>query len=161
MPLPTKTPPPKTFPFTDLPAKHCTDLVYFSSTSENTKRFVERLGRPVTRIPLHPRTEGMIRVHKPYILIVPTYGSGRVSKAVPPQVIAFLNDPVNRSLIRGVISSGNTNFGTEFCLAGEVISRKCKVPQLYTFELLGTEDDVRTVANGLNEFWANIQGESR
>ena len=27
------------------------DLVYFSSVSENTKRFVERLDRPAVRIP--------------------------------------------------------------------------------------------------------------
>lgn len=145
MPLPTETPPRKTFRFIDLPTESCTDLVYFSSASENTKRFVERLGRPATRIPLAPRAEGMIRVHKPYVLVVPTYGSGRVAKAVPPRVIAFLKDPVNRSLMRGVISSGNTNFGADFCLTGSVISRKCKVPQLYPFELLGTQDDVRTV----------------
>ncbi|MFZ0905310.1 MAG: class Ib ribonucleoside-diphosphate reductase assembly flavoprotein NrdI, partial [Mycobacterium sp.] len=28
-------------------------LVYFSSVSENTHRFVQKLGIPATRIPLH------------------------------------------------------------------------------------------------------------
>ncbi|MFJ2639362.1 class Ib ribonucleoside-diphosphate reductase assembly flavoprotein NrdI [Streptomyces sp. NPDC087511] len=128
-------------------------LVYFSSVSENTKRFVERLGLPAVRIPLHPRHEGMPRVTEPYVLIVPTYGGGDHGGAVPKQVIRFLNAPANRALIRGVIASGNTNFGADYCLAGRVISAKCGVPELYRFELLGTDRDVRAVREGLRGFW--------
>ncbi len=73
--------------------------------------------------------------------------------AVPKQVIKFLNHEPNRKLIRGVISAGNTNFGTAYCLAGEIIARKCKVPHMYKFELLGTPDDVRRVKQGLEDFW--------
>ena len=87
------------------------------------------------------------------MLIVPTYGGGNLKGAVPKQVIHFLNDEHNRSLLRGVISSGNTNFGTAFCLAGDIISQKCKVPYLYRYELLGTADDVARVREGLEEFW--------
>ena len=68
---------------------------------------------------------------------------------VPKQVIAFLNNPHNRSLIRGVIAAGNTNFGAEFCYAGDVVSRKCGVPYLYRFELMGTAEDVEAVRAGL------------
>lgn len=93
------------------------DLVYFSSVSENTKRFVERLGRPAVRIPLRPKKNGMIQVSHPYVLVVPTYGGGSLKRAVPKQVITFLNDPINRSFIRGVISSGNTNFGNAYCVS--------------------------------------------
>ena len=57
-------------------------------------------------------------------------------------MIKFLNNEHNRSLIRGVIAAGNSNFGPDFCLAGEVISRKCRVPHLYRFELMGDENDV-------------------
>ncbi|MFT3887949.1 MAG: class Ib ribonucleoside-diphosphate reductase assembly flavoprotein NrdI [Arachnia sp.] len=102
------------------------DLVFFSSVSENTRRFIERLGRPAVRIPLRPRRDGMIRVCRPFVLVVPTYGGGERSGAVPKQVIAFLNDPPNRALIRGVITAGNTNFGEHYCLAGPVISAKCR-----------------------------------
>ena len=72
---------------------------------------------------------------------------------VPKQVIAFLNNPHNRSLIRGVIAAGNSNFGAEFGYAGNVISRKCNVPFLYRFELMGTTDDVFAVLEGLADFW--------
>ncbi|SLM92406.1 Ribonucleotide reduction protein NrdI [Brachybacterium faecium] len=114
------------------------DLVYFSSVSGNTRRFVEKLDRPAAQIPLRPRLEGTLRATRPFVLVVPTYGSGRRSGAVPKQVITFLNDPDNRQLLRGVIAAGNTNFGEDYCLAGPVISAKCRVPVLYRFELLGT-----------------------
>ena len=137
-------------------------VVYFSSVSENTHRFVQKLELPAIRIPLH----GRITVHDPYVLILPTYGGGKVNGPdatpdphaggyVPKQVIAFLNDEHNRSLIRGVIAAGNTNFGAEFGYAGNVVSRKCNVPFLYRFELMGTTDDVFAVRAGLAEFWAD------
>jgi protein involved in ribonucleotide reduction len=130
-------------------------LVYFSSVSENTHRFVQKLGLDAIRIPLH----GRIQVGEPYVLVLPTYGGGHATPDinaggyVPKQVIAFLNDERNRSLLRGVIAAGNTNFGAEFCYAGEVVSRKCGVPYLYRFELMGTEDDVAAVRAGLADFW--------
>jgi protein involved in ribonucleotide reduction len=129
------------------------DLVFFSSVSENTRRFVDRLDRPAVRIPLRPRVEGLIRVARPFVLVVPTYGGGERAGAVPKQVISFLNDPANRALIRGVITAGNTNFGEHYCLAGPVISAKCQVPELYRFELLGTQRDVEHVNTGLTRFW--------
>lgn len=129
------------------------DLVFFSSISENTRRFVDRLDRPALRIPLRPRVEGLIRIARPFVLVVPTYGGGERAGAVPKQVISFLNDPANRALIRGVITAGNTNFGEHYCLAGPVISAKCGVPELYRFELLGTQRDVDHVNNGLTRFW--------
>ena len=62
-------------------------LVYFSSSSENTQRFIERLGLPAVRIPLNERER--IQVDEPYILIVPSYGGGGTAGAVPRQVIRF------------------------------------------------------------------------
>lgn len=140
-------------PVRELTAAQSPDLVFFSSVSENTLRFVERLDRPAVRIPLRPRLEGMVRVARPFVLVVPTYGSGARSGAVPKQVIAFLNDPANRALLRGVITAGNTNFGEDYCLAGPIISAKCGVPELYRFELLGTRRDVERVNEGLVRLW--------
>jgi protein involved in ribonucleotide reduction len=131
-------------------------LVYFSSVSGNTARFIEKLGRRSVRIPLHS-TDAPLVVDEPYVLLTPTYGGGQgrgeEKGAVPKQVIRFLNDPRNRSLIRGVISAGNTNFGEHFGLAGDIISRKCSVPHLYKLELFGTPDDVARVNEGLERWW--------
>jgi protein involved in ribonucleotide reduction len=130
-------------------------LVYFSSVSENTHRFVQKLGWSAMRIPLH----GRIEVDGPYVLVLPTYGGGHAipdiesGGYVPKQVIAFLNNEHNRSLLRGVIAAGNTNFGAEFGYAGDVVSAKCGVPYLYRFELMGTDEDVQRVREGLADFW--------
>ncbi|MCW2289126.1 class Ib ribonucleoside-diphosphate reductase assembly flavoprotein NrdI [Leucobacter luti] len=128
------------------------DLVYFSSVSGNTARFVEKLGRPAARIPLYPRDEPLV-VDEPFVLLVPTYGGGPETKAVPKQVIRFLNDERNRKHLRGVMAAGNTNFGEAYGIAGELIARKCRVPFLYRFELFGTPDDVTAVHEGLEQFW--------
>ena len=126
--------------------------MYFSSASENTHRFVGRLGYRSARIPLRRRDEPLT-VDEEYVLFVPTYGGGSVRGAVPKQVITFLNDPRNRSLCRGVIASGNTNFGEAYCLAGDIIASKLGVPFLYRYELLGTPTDVARVRQGLEDFW--------
>lgn len=125
-------------------------IVYFSSSSENTHRFVQRLGLPAVRIPLNERER--IQVDAPYILIVPSYGGGTAG-AVPRQAIRFLNDPHNRQRIRGVIAAGNRNFGDAYGRAGDVIAQKCGVPYLYRFELMGTPTDVDNVRKGVSEFW--------
>ncbi|WP_131063875.1 class Ib ribonucleoside-diphosphate reductase assembly flavoprotein NrdI [Raoultella planticola] len=126
-------------------------IVYFSSSSENTHRFVQRLGLPAVRIPLNERER--IQVDAPYILIVPSYGGGGTAGAVPRQAIRFLNDSHNRQRIRGVIAAGNRNFGDAYGRAGDVIAQKCGVPYLYRFELMGTPTDVDNVRKGVSEFW--------
>ncbi|MBS4100311.1 class Ib ribonucleoside-diphosphate reductase assembly flavoprotein NrdI [Tsukamurella paurometabola] len=133
-------------------------VVYFSSVSENTHRFVKKLGMRAVRIPV-TRAAEPLTVDEPFVLITPTYGGGKQATAVsgggyvPKQVIRFLNDQHNRSLIRAVIAAGNTNFGEEFCYAGNIISRKCRVPYLYRFELMGTTEDVERVRSGLVDFF--------
>lgn len=130
-------------------------VVYFSSATENTKRFVDKLGFPSKRIPLR-KSEPELLVTEPYVLVCPTYGggvgiTGETSRPVPTQVIRFLNNEHNRSLIRAVIAGGNTNFGPDFGKAGDIISQKCKVPYVYRFELMGNDEDVRIVRAGLKQ----------
>ncbi|NWJ24398.1 class Ib ribonucleoside-diphosphate reductase assembly flavoprotein NrdI [Rhizobium sp. RM] len=127
-------------------------IVYYSSRSENTHRFVQKLGGQALRLPIGTADETLL-VSEPYVLVTPTYGGGGTKGAVPKPVIRFLNEPANRNLIRGVIAAGNTNFGAAFASAGEIVSRKCAVPFLYRFELLGTEEDVANVTHGLERFW--------
>ncbi len=124
-------------------------LVYFSSKSENTHKFVEKVGFRSVRIPFSAE-ECIPSVREPYILLTPTYAGDQGQGAVPKQVIRFLNDPENRAWIRGVIASGNRNFGKYYAHAGDVISAKCKVPYLYRFELMGMPEDVDAVRDLLS-----------
>ncbi len=125
-------------------------VVFFSSRSNNTKRFVDKLACPSLRIPIDGSP---IQVNEEYILIVPTYagGKGDLKGAVPKQVIHFLNDRHNRQYCRAVIGSGNTNFGDTFALAGKIIAQKLAVPLLHQFELLGTAADVSLVKHYLKK----------
>ena len=127
-------------------------LVYFSSASGNTARFVTRLGLPAARIPITAADE-MPSLERPYVLICPTFADGEGRGAVPKQVIRFLNDPDRRALLRGVIATGNRNFGATFALSGKVISDKCNVPVLYRFELAGNDLDISRITAGLQKFW--------
>ena len=127
-------------------------IVYYSSTSENTHRFVEKLGMQSVRLPVDAGSAPP-QVDEPFVLVLPTYGGGGGKGAVPKPVIHFLNNPANRSLIRGVIAAGNTNFGTGYAIAGDIVAAKCAVPFLYRFELLGTDEDVANVRQGLERFW--------
>ncbi|MGK3708822.1 class Ib ribonucleoside-diphosphate reductase assembly flavoprotein NrdI [Arthrobacter sp. IK3] len=137
------------------------NLIYFSSTSENTHRFVRKLGIPAIRLPLKTKDDTVIAT-EPYVLVVPTYGGGGAKGAVPKQVIKFLNVESNRALIRGIIAAGNTNFHDSYCLAGDVIAAKLanddaaapsRTQVLYRFEIMGTPDDVEAVRTGLETFW--------
>ena len=96
-------------------------LVYFSSVSQNTARFIEKLGLRAERIPLFA-SEPMLLVDEPFVLVTPTYGGGQGRDeergAVPKQVIRFLNVEQNRTLIRGVIAAGNRPAGAVFSSLG-------------------------------------------
>lgn len=125
-------------------------IVYFSTKSGNTRRFVEKLGIDAVCIPMKA-SEPLPNIERPYVLICPTYSGDKGQNAVPPQVIRFLNEEKNRTLLLGVIAGGNRNFGEYYGQAGKVIAYKCQVPHLYTFELMGTSDDVINVQKGIKE----------
>ncbi|WP_417692758.1 class Ib ribonucleoside-diphosphate reductase assembly flavoprotein NrdI [Roseibium sp.] len=127
-------------------------LVYFSSASGNTHRLVERLALPAHRIPIKA-SEPMLKVEEPFVLVTPSYSDGEGRGAVHKQVIRFLNDADNRAQLRGVIASGNRNFGQYYAWAGKVIASKCQVPVLYHFEMAGTDTDVDRIQHGMKEFW--------
>ncbi len=127
-------------------------IVYFSSVTEFTHRFVEKLKLPAVSIPLKSSDAEQFIVENKFVLITPTYGAAGHG-FVPQQVIKFLNQEQNRQNLLGVISSGNINFLEDYAKAGNVISLKLNVPLLYKFELAGTTDDVNNVNKGLIKFW--------
>ena len=130
-------------------------LVYFSNYSENTKRFVEKLNGNAIRIPTRPSDAGTFTVDFEYILVVPTYGGGSEAPAIPKSVKIFLNNPSNRQLLRGVIGTGNTNFGEHYCKAADMISAKTGVPVIARVELLGTPEDVQAIKQRLEKLYGN------
>ena len=129
-------------------------LVYYSSSSEYTDRFVSKLRHPSRRLPLLTKEE-TLTIEEPFVLVTPTYGAGPNRGAVPKQVIKFLNIESNRRHLVGVIGAGNTSFGEEYCRAARKVAEKCNVPVLYRVELLGTPEEVEAVNLGLDKLCAS------
>lgn len=129
-------------------------IVYYSKTSGNTHRFVNKLGIPAIRIP-EDDTDALT-VARPFVLVVPTYAGGDGKGAVPVQVIRFLNDARNRKYLQGVISTGNRNFGAAFCLAGREIAWRCSVPELAKVEIFGTPEDVEESQSAITSLFASL-----
>lgn len=130
-------------------------IVYFSSVTENTKIFIERLPFASTRIHLRSHDE-RVEVDYPFIFVVPTYGGGRGEAAVPHQVKQFFSNPTHRELCVGVIGSGNLNFGEKYAIAGDILARKLGVPMLYRFELRGTKDDEKKLSKAIADNWLRL-----
>lgn len=130
-------------------------LVYFSNYSENTKRFVEKVTDAGIRIPIRSSDARNFTVDAEYVLVVPTYGGGSESPAIPKSVKIFLNNSHNRGLLRGVIGTGNTNFGEHYCKAADMISAKTGVPIIARVELLGTPEDVELIKQRLEILYGN------
>ena len=125
------------------------DIVYFSNYSGNTKRLVEKLNGTITRIPIDWNSSEPTSVSREYVLVVPTYGGGSEKSAIPRQVRHFLNIEQNRDLLRGVIGTGNTNFGDNYCKAADIISAKTGVPIIARVEIFGTDEDINKIKERL------------
>lgn len=130
-------------------------IVYFSSETGNTKKFVDKLKINSSRIPID--LNASLEISQDYVLFCPTYSGGfsEVKGSVPKQVIKFLNNKKNRDHCMAIVASGNTNFGDTYGLAGNVLQAKLKVPLLHVFELLGTKHDEEVVHQKINQLWNN------
>lgn len=126
-------------------------IVYFSSVSEMTRRFVEKLDVENVRIPLKWDQDDPLLVDEDYVLVVPSYGAGQRSDAVPKQVVKFLNVESNRQHCKYVCGGGSTNYGSKYCLGARVVAAKLQVPLVFTYELLGTPEDVSDFKQILDE----------
>lgn len=131
-------------------------IVYYSTSTNNTHAFVEKLGIESIRIP-KKASDPMPIVDRPYCLIVPTYKGGKditgeEESSVPKQVHRFLEEERNRNLAKLVIAGGNINFGEYYCIAGKEIQERYHIPYKYRFELRGNENDVKILKENLKTF---------
>ncbi|MED2737195.1 class Ib ribonucleoside-diphosphate reductase assembly flavoprotein NrdI [Bacillus toyonensis] len=116
-------------------------LIVYASKTGKVKSFINKLGMRAVEV------QDGITVQEPFVLITYTIGFGQV----PEEVQNFLED--NHKYLRGVISSGNRNWGSNFGKAGDIISQNYRladgsnVPLLHKFEMAGTNKDVEIVRN--------------
>ena len=117
---------------------------------------MEKLNGNTTRIPIDWDSTRPTVISNEYVLVVPTYGGGSEKSAIPRQVRHFLNIEQNRNLLRGVIGTGNTNFGEHFCKAADMISAKTGVPIIARVEIFGTDEDINTIKERLEILYGQL-----
>lgn len=76
---------------------------------------------------------------EPYFIF--TY-TDRIGEA-PSHVLDFLRN--NKELLRGVVASGNVNFGAAYCLSADKISKEFNVPIIRKLDLRGNSKDIEAI----------------
>lgn len=125
------------------------DVYYFSLTGQ-TKRLVSKLE---TKYHFEITDDNHLIAKQDFILIVPTYAeidtNGNYSQSVLDPVFDFMDE--NKDQCKGVIGTGNLNFGELFCWTATEISRDYDVPILLKLEFSGTDEEVKKINKLISE----------
>ena len=121
-------------------------IVYWSSNSGGTRRVAEALATDTVEISDYDGTS-------PYVLACPTYDQPR-GGFTPKPVQQFLEEYAH--LMVWVLGLGNRNFGEKYCQAAHDISKQFNVPVLWRIEIMGSEDDYRTIDDGMTQHWHTL-----
>lgn len=114
-----------------------TKIIYFTVTG-NIDKFIKKLNHDNVEL----ITDGL-KVSEPFVLITGTINFGEV----PKEVKKFLNE--NHQHLIAVAGSGNRNWGRNFAIAGDIISKRFNVPLILKFELSGNTHDVENFITGV------------
>ena len=121
-------------------------IVYWSSNSGGTRRVAEALATKAVELSDYDGTS-------PYVLMCPTYDQPR-GGFTPKPVQAFLEEYAH--LMVGVLGLGNRSFGDKFCMGAHDISKQFNVPVLWRIDIMGTNNDYRTIDTGMTQHWQTL-----
>lgn len=92
-----------------------------------------------------------LRINTPYLLMTYTDGFGEV----PLKVAQFLSQ--NASLCKGVVVSGNSNFGpTAFGRAGDIIASTYQVPLVCKLDVRGNQKNYETIQQFYDQTFSSL-----
>jgi protein involved in ribonucleotide reduction len=121
-------------------------MIVYTSRTGNVRYIVGELKLPSSEL-----KEGLV-INDPYLLFTYTDGLGEV----PKKVNDFLSIKNNQVNLKGIIVTGNVNFGDMFCFAADVISKEFHIPIIRKIDLRGTKQDVEEITKQYNKL---IKGE--
>lgn len=111
-------------------------MIAFASRTGNVRYIVSKLSAE------HIEISDDLIVDTPYLLITYTDGFG----TIPGKVSNFLEK--NASLCKGVVVSGNTNFGnTAYGAAGDKIAEMYQIPLIRKLDMRGNTQDYAAIQN--------------
>lgn len=111
------------------------NIVYDSKTG-NVERFINKLKTQTNWN--FTKNEKDLKIDQPFHFITFTTGFGNVPKTTEE----FLSR--NSSFLISISSSGNMNWGDNFAMAADIISKEYNIPILLKFELSGNTKEVET-----------------
>ena len=115
-------------------------VLYYSLTG-NCKAFLER-----SNITNYESIQNIDSINEPFIIMTGTINFGEA----PLPVLNFLSH--NSEYLKGVIASGNRNWGPNFSKAGDVIAEKYNVPLIMKFELRGSQKQINEFNERMIDF---------
>jgi len=111
-------------------------LVVYLSLTGNTRRFVEKLDMKSLEInQMQPEVE----VNEDYVFILPTYSDELTD--IAERFITYKN---NKKYLKGIIGSGEKNFGTKYIFSAKDLSKRVNAPIIFDFEKSGNNTDIET-----------------
>lgn len=117
-------------------------MIVFASRTGNVRNIVtEKLDLPYVEL-----TEELC-INRPFVLFTYTDGLGQA----PQKVIDFLNRENHYLYCKGVVSSGNKNFGINFCKSADVISEMFDIPILEKLDLRGQQHQFEEITRKYKE----------
>ena len=120
-------------------------MIVFASRTGNVRYIVSKLNLPSIEI-----TESLT-IKEPYLIFTYTDKLGEV----PKKIEDFLQQ--NHQYCKGVIASGNSNFGDKmFCESADKISKQYNIPIVHKVDLRGYQHDYDLIVEEYNKL---IKGE--
>ncbi|WCA22548.1 class 1b ribonucleoside-diphosphate reductase subunit alpha [Candidatus Phytoplasma oryzae] len=116
-------------------------IVYDGSENGNVFEFSNKIGYPIEKIEYFKNYE-----NEDIFLITKTVNFGKMTQ----NTRSFLEK--NCSNVIGVAVSGNKNFGKNYAIAGELISKEFNIPFVFKFEGSGLKEDVENLKKWLKEY---------
>ena len=74
-----------------------------------------------------------------FYFVIPTYGFGEI----PLEAFKLLKQ--HKKECKGLIASGNKNWGSNFAVAGDKLSKKYNIPLILKIEQAGNQQDIQTL----------------
>lgn len=117
-------------------------MIIYASRTGNVRYIVQKLGLPAKDL-----TE-VVKIDEPYLLFTYTDGLG----SVPPIVDQFMT--ANFDLCKGIIVSGNRNFGHAFFgRAGDLLAAQYGIPLIEKVEMRGTPANYEAITDYYYSIW--------
>lgn len=124
-------------------------MIVFASRTGNVRYMVKQKLSCINSVELK---EDMV-VNQPYFLFTYTDKLGDI----PEEVVNFLKNKDNYVYLKGVIASGNLNFGKEyFCKSADKIVEKHDIPIIRKIDLRGFDTDYEHIINIYNKLIGGI-----